>query len=346
MTTPVILLCVGAAADRQADERHGFEPPASARLAALLARGAVTQDLRLSGDPMTESPEDRWVREVFGVPEDTAPIALSGFAEGLPAPFWRLTPVHLHLGMDHAMLIDPPGSGLDEAHARALAETAAPVFAEAGLTLRVGTPLAWYAQGEPWDLQAWPWPMASGRHIGPYQPAGPAARTWRRLLTEVQMLWHEHPVNEARAQAGLRPINALWLDGFARTPPPPGRGRLVSDDPAWRGAAQACGWTVMPADAVPTVLDELAGPCCLDPGFWRTPRRLGDLAGWRAAWDMADTWLATHEALLRAAANQGRLRVALTGERRLLTIDANRRPAWALWSRLDAMATIAARAPA
>ena len=41
-------------------------------------------------------------------------------------------------------------------------------------------------------------------------------RPWRRLLNEIQMAWYEHPVNEARAQRGLPPVNALWLYGGAR----------------------------------------------------------------------------------------------------------------------------------
>mgnify|MGYP007115156864 CR=1 FL=1 len=36
--------------------------------------------------------------------------------------------------------------------------------------------------------------------------AVPHARPHIRLLTEVQMLWHEHPVNQARAARGLRAV--------------------------------------------------------------------------------------------------------------------------------------------
>ena len=41
-------------------------------------------------------------------------------------------------------------------------------------------------------------------------------RGWRKLLNEIQMIWHEHPVNLARTARGLPPINSLWLYGGAR----------------------------------------------------------------------------------------------------------------------------------
>jgi hypothetical protein len=35
-------------------------------------------------------------------------------------------------------------------------------------------------------------------------------------LNEIQMVWHEHPVNIARAERGEVPINSLWLFGGAK----------------------------------------------------------------------------------------------------------------------------------
>lgn len=45
-------------------------------------------------------------------------------------------------------------------------------------------------------------------------PAGPQGAELRRLMTEIQMLLHEHPVNRARALRGLPAINAVWLWGL------------------------------------------------------------------------------------------------------------------------------------
>lgn len=44
-------------------------------------------------------------------------------------------------------------------------------------------------------------------------PKGRDAAQLRRLMTELQMLLHEHPVNLLRARRGLPDINAVWLWG-------------------------------------------------------------------------------------------------------------------------------------
>jgi hypothetical protein len=47
-------------------------------------------------------------------------------------------------------------------------------------------------------------------------PQEDSLREWRRLLNEIQMVWHEHPVNLARAERAELPINSLWLFGGAQ----------------------------------------------------------------------------------------------------------------------------------
>lgn len=49
-------------------------------------------------------------------------------------------------------------------------------------------------------------------------PAGEHGAELRRLMTEIQMLLHEHPVNQARERAGLPAINAVWLWGLGLVP--------------------------------------------------------------------------------------------------------------------------------
>jgi len=45
-------------------------------------------------------------------------------------------------------------------------------------------------------------------------PNGKDAASLRRLMTEMQMLLHEHPVNAARAQRGVPAVNAIWFWGL------------------------------------------------------------------------------------------------------------------------------------
>ena len=53
----------------------------------------------------------------------------------------------------------------------------------------------------------------------------------RRLMTELQMLLHEHPVNEARAARGVPTVNAVWLwgGGEGQRAAKPNSRRLASD---------------------------------------------------------------------------------------------------------------------
>ncbi|MFQ6707899.1 putative sulfate exporter family transporter, partial [Bordetella pertussis] len=55
----------------------------------------------------------------------------------------------------------------------------------------------------------------AGQRLRAWWTQDVAMRPWRRLLNEIQMVWYEHPVNEARAARGAAPINALWLYGGA-----------------------------------------------------------------------------------------------------------------------------------
>lgn len=70
-----------------------------------------------------------------------------------------------------------------------------------------------------------------------FMPGGPEAAGHRRLVSEIEMALHDHPVNQAREAAGLKPVNSLWLWGGGAAPAaaeeslPP----LYSNDPLLRG---------------------------------------------------------------------------------------------------------------
>jgi hypothetical protein len=58
---------------------------------------------------------------------------------------------------------------------------------------------------------------AEGRNLRDTMPAGRDGASMRSLMNEIQMLLHEHPVNEARVARRLPAVNSLWLWGFGRT---------------------------------------------------------------------------------------------------------------------------------
>lgn len=78
-----------------------------------------------------------------------------------------------------------------------------------------------------------------GQDLGDWWPTADAWRGWRKRVNEIQMAWHDHPVNQARQKQGLAAINNVWLYGGARGfEPEPNAGVVWIDDlavPAWRG---------------------------------------------------------------------------------------------------------------
>ncbi len=80
-------------------------------------------------------------------------------------------------------------------------------------------------------------------------PSGTSADRYRRLISEIEMALHDHPVNTERQARGQRPVNSLWLWGGGLAPerasfPLPA---LFADDPLLRGfwksvGAPSAGW--------------------------------------------------------------------------------------------------------
>lgn len=82
-----------------------------------------------------------------------------------------------------------------------------------------------------------------------YMPAGSSADGFRKLVSEIEMALHDHPVNLRRQELGQRPVNSFWLWGGGhapeprRIPHPP----LFTDNPLLRGywesvGAPSAGW--------------------------------------------------------------------------------------------------------
>ncbi len=57
-----------------------------------------------------------------------------------------------------------------------------------------------------------------GRNVYAYLPQGTDASYWNKIVNEIQMLLHEHPLNQQREMAGLPVINSLWLSGGGLLP--------------------------------------------------------------------------------------------------------------------------------
>jgi hypothetical protein len=238
-------------------------------LELLLARGR-----RESPDSLTL---EQWLHQAFEQPGETlAAGALGRAASGADAGdgWWaRADPVHLRVMRDRAVVA--PGEALQ------LSIDETNQFITALNQYFSGT-----ATFHPLDARRWsvrfseeksflekPAIEAAGRDVA-------TARGNEALLTEIQMLLHAHPVNEAREARGEPAVNSLWVWGAGRMPAEAhGEWRSVAaSEPSTLGLAQLAGIRrlALPASAAAwleqlpgegrhlAVLDALRAPAALE----------------------------------------------------------------------------------
>jgi hypothetical protein len=90
-----------------------------------------------------------------------------------------------------------------------------PLFGDAGFHIDAPTPSRWYLRlprEAKLPLFASP-DEALGADLFEHLPDGPEGKRWRALLSETQVVLHNHPVNEKRTIAGKPPVNSLWFWG-------------------------------------------------------------------------------------------------------------------------------------
>ena len=237
---------------------------------------------------LTEPPE-AWPARMFGLgdgcaPLPTAPLRLLGDG-GVPGSgeWLCLDPVHLRLESctAHAIMLDDPALlALTAEEGAALRQALSPLFSEMGEIVAT-SPSHWHLRlSRPAGIESQPLTDGVGRAVDPSLPTGPQGAQWRRLLAEAQTLLFDHPVNQARREAGRPPVNSLWPWGMGSLPVRIAApfDAVLCDDPVLTGLARAAN---LPADAAPMKfaakpgrtlvrLDALAGPSrALDAMAWR-----------------------------------------------------------------------------
>jgi hypothetical protein len=311
-----------------------------AELAALPGWTAVSRRARRVAEngPVDPPPSDpgleRWLHARLGLGSDTALAAAAAYTDDCPGASWRIDPVHLHVGRDHLVLTDPAELSLDAREAQELARAIAPSFEADGLVLDAATPARWYLHepqpGRALRLRTRPLSGACGRNIDAWLPTGDDARRWRRLVNEVQMIWHVHPVNAAREARRAPTVNSLWIEGRV-----PGLGGAAAEA-ASRLATRHAGEGPLRLDA--GGVDD-TGPLCLDARL-HDATLTGDPQGWANAWRAldADTFAAIGHA--EAPWPTGALLV-LTGDAGWRELAVPPQADWRFWRRTDAAALLA-----
>jgi len=141
-------------------------------------------------------------------------------------PVWIADLCSVAIGREGAQLAIPESIQLEPHEADALFEAAHSLWTDSAISvlpLEPGRWRVWLPAGA--QLNSISPAAVSTLAIADWWPQHESLKIWRKLLNEVQMLWHEHPVNTQRLERGLNPINSLWIyggsPGWKPAPPSP-----------------------------------------------------------------------------------------------------------------------------
>ena len=270
-----------------------------ANLAALLGVLKPNKAPIGSDEYSVHTPAEQALAALRGVPADRAAMAAwSAQAVGLDGRLgWALlTPLHLSVGSDQISAHNPADLRLDAAASRALFAALSELWPAAeGWQSHWLSPTEWLiAHPSLVGLQTASIDRVIARSVDAWMPE---ARRLRTLQNEVQMLLHNHPLNDARETQGWQPVNSVWISG--------------------------CGTDLGHALPAEVVVDARL----------RAPLLAGDWAAWADAWAALDAGpVAT--ALARAQADLP-VSITLCGERLAQTYSTTPRSAvQRLWQRL------------
>ena len=173
------------------------------------------------GDEFSLSPpHERALARALGLPVVDGLIPWAALqAQGLEASWGFITPCHWHVGSKHVAMSGPELPDFPATESQALLAAMQPYFEEDGLTLQFEQPNRWLARGAALEgLATASLDRVAGRHVERWMPDGERAARLKRLQSEMQMLLHTHPVNEARSQRGVPTVNSFWISGTGALP--------------------------------------------------------------------------------------------------------------------------------
>jgi hypothetical protein len=180
---------------------------------------------RADAPPATEVGRRAQLQRYFALlPNRWPPAALTRQCDASDAAgaLWlRADPAHVRPDINGARLFaHGERLAVSAADVEALLPALKPLFGDAGFALDAPSPQRWYLRlPEGSDCPQFSEPDdALGEDLFEHQPEGPAGRRWRTLLSEAQIVLHNHPRNAERAARGLMPINALWIWGGGKLP--------------------------------------------------------------------------------------------------------------------------------
>jgi len=242
-----------------------------------------------SGDVMSFSPpHERALAKALRLPGGDGRIAwaaLQARQQAQLAPLgnaWGfITLCHWQVNTNHMVMSHLPLPGLSAAQSDDLLAAMQPYFAEDGISLHADLAGRFLAQAPVFaDIDSASLDRVVGHNLEHWMPSSAQCGALLRLQNEMQMLFYNHPVNDARAAQGLPPVNSFWLSGT---------GALEGD------------YAAPAAEEEPVVANELRAPALAE-----------NWTDWATAWAELDTTVIN---AMGEHARQGQaVRLTLCGE--------------------------------
>ena len=158
--------------------------------------------------------------------QEFSPIAGQRYADALPAldypnqkvddnhGIFNLALCSIHIDFQSTRLFPSHELQITKEQSLALFEAVKYLFAEKKIKLIAINADHWVIALPKSFATSMPSPnLLSYKELHDYWPKEDENQGLRQLLNEMQMLWHDHPVNIERKQQGLREINSPWIYG-------------------------------------------------------------------------------------------------------------------------------------
>ncbi|WP_369975313.1 phosphoglycerate mutase [Xanthomonas bundabergensis] len=238
--------------------------PERARLAGAPLTGEVARAFGRAERERLEPGADAQLRRHFALPPGPLPVAALtrqlDAGDAGDGVWLRADPAYVVPDMQGARLMAHGDMlAIDAIDLAALLPSLQEVFAEAGLALDAAEPTRWYLRLDPGSaLPEFAAPaQVLGADLFDHLPQGEGARRWRALLTETQVVLHQHPWNRERVARGQPAINSLWFWGGGALPATvtTAHAQVRSREPLLRALVQAAGIDAEQAPRVDALVD-------------------------------------------------------------------------------------------
>lgn len=206
-------------------ERAAFLLATGARFGGQRPGEAVAGALGRADHAVGVAGEREQLRRHFALVPDHWPLAALTRrvdADDADSARWlRADPAHVRADINGARLLACGDAlGLSAEEAGEFLRALRPLFGDAGFPIDAPRPGHWYLRlPREAKLPAFADPaVALGEDVFEHLPEGDAGRRWRALLSEAQVVLHNHPRNAQRVAQALPPVNSLWFWGAGVLP--------------------------------------------------------------------------------------------------------------------------------